>query len=86
MSTGEEQSVVEAGVGDAVAGAGWLADDQAIGAEPVLVVGPLPGGEGLAEELADESEQVAVGELVWAIVEGPGVHRAVLGHGYRREP
>ena len=65
VGVGEQQRVVQAGVGDLVAAGVRDAGDEAVFAEAAQVVGHLPGGDvlgALAEEGRDEGAQLAVGE------------------------
>jgi hypothetical protein len=67
VSVGEEQGVLQPGVGDLVAAAVGNPMDEAVRAQPPRVVGHLPGGDVLgrrAEEECDEGAQVTIGEPV----------------------
>src|SRR5579863_1156843 len=65
VSAGEQQRVVQAGVGDLVAAGVRDAGDEAVFTEAAQVVRHFPGGDvlgGFAEEGRDEGAQLAVGE------------------------
>jgi len=65
VGVGEQQGLVQPGVGDLVAAGVRDAGDQAVLAEAAQVIGHLPGGDvlgGLAEEGRDEGAQLAAGE------------------------
>ena len=67
VGVGEEQGVLEPGVGDLVAAGMGDAVDEPVRAQPPQVVGHLPGGDVLgrgAEEGRDQGAQVTVGEPV----------------------
>src|SRR3954463_7968607 len=67
MDAGEEQGVVQPGVGDLVAVAVREPGDQPVGAEPAQVVAHASGGQlcGVdAKQLGDQLAQVTVGESV----------------------
>jgi hypothetical protein len=67
VSVGEEQGVLQPGVGDLVATAVGNPMDEAVRAQPPQVVGHLSGGDVFgrrAEEGREESAQGTVGEPV----------------------
>lgn len=67
VGVGEEQGVLQTGVGDLVATSVRNAADQSVGTEPPQVIGHPLGGDVLgpgAEEVREEGAQVTVGEPV----------------------
>ena len=67
MGVGEQQRLLQPGVGDLVAAGAWDAGDEPVGTQAPQVVGHLPGGDVLeagAEEGSDQGSQVTVGEPV----------------------
>jgi len=67
VGVGEQQGVLQAGVGDLVAAGVGDAGDEPVGAQAAQVVGHLRGGDVLAgggEEGRDQGAQVTVGESV----------------------
>ena len=67
VGVGEQQRVLQPGVGDGVAAGAGDAFDEAVGAQAPQVVGHLAGGDVLgsfAEQGRDEGAQVTVGESV----------------------
>ena len=67
VGVGEQQRVLQPGVGDGVAAGAGDAFDESVGAQAPQVVGHLAGGDVLgsfAEEGRDEGAQVTVGESV----------------------
>jgi hypothetical protein len=57
VGAGEEEGVVEAGVGELVAVAVRDAGDQAVGSEPAQVAGRLPGDMGLSSSCLTRSRR-----------------------------
>ena len=67
VGVGEQQRVLQPGVGDGVAAGAGDAFDEAVGAQAAQVVGHLAGGDvfgGRAEQGRDQGAQVTVGEPV----------------------
>jgi hypothetical protein len=67
VGAGQEQCVVQAGVGDLVAVAGRDPGDQPVGAQPAQILAHPSGGQLVgvaAEQLGNQRAQVAVGEPV----------------------